>query len=372
MAVTFNLDGSGNVAITAPSGVNSTLLIALTGGSYAFTLTGEVWSNTGGGTWSGDGTATLSGSASQITGTITIDLGDGTNVLNVRGSDGPITFAPSAGTNTLNVSSFAPLASGSTSAVGGAITVSPSGGSVVVVVTHTTSVYSGTIADASIGGILGSSRQYDLYYSSVGGGSVTSITVNTATGTGVSDAASLTGVSCAVTVNAAGGADSFLAGTAAGAAAGCDAFAAALTLAGGAGANTLRIDDSGSATGSKTYTITPAATQAGSATVACSSFSTISYTASGGSFAGGLRFDGSSLGGCTFAIMADFLDDATINGGGGINDNALDLSALAGYVQNDNGDGTGTVTLSNGVVITYSGMVITGGINRRRSDGKSF
>ena len=134
MAVNFDYNsGTGNAVITADPGTNSTLSISVSGGVLSLTLSGETWTKTGDGTWSYPG-ATLSGSSSQITGSLTVDLNNGTNVCNLKSSSFPIVFAPTAGTNTLNIGNVAPTLIGSTTSIGGSITVSPTGGTTAVAI----------------------------------------------------------------------------------------------------------------------------------------------------------------------------------------------------------------------------------------------
>lgn len=373
MAVNFDYNsGTGNAVITADPGTNSTLSISVSGGVLSLTLSGETWTKTGDGTWSYPG-ATLSGSSSQITGSLTVDLNNGTNVCNLKSSSFPIVFAPTAGTNTLNIGNLAPTLIGSTTSIGGSITVSPTGGTTAVAIDNYSATWgiNTTVTNSSISNILSASG-YSVNYSGTYIASVR-LVLNNSTASGREDTCTISSTIAATTIDANGGVDTvyvrsnqhtltinsaagndlIVLGTTAGSSAGCDGITSALTIAGGAGNNTLRLDDTGSATGNKTITITPAATQAGTATVTGLGSATISWTASGGNMSGELRFDGSSIGGNTFVIAAEFLDNAAVYGNG--SNNTLDVSALpAGWTDN----GSSTITQNNGKTITYSGVTV--------------
>jgi hypothetical protein len=156
MAVTFNLDGGGNVTITAPSGTDSTLTISTQGINYTFTLIGESWSNIGSGTWSGSGTTQIRGAFSQVSGTITVDLADGTNALNIIAANNAIVFAPSAGTNTVVVGAgnLLNVTSGTLLGVTGAVTVTVGSSTTSLVISdYLGSPNTFTIGAASIAGL---------------------------------------------------------------------------------------------------------------------------------------------------------------------------------------------------------------------------
>lgn len=332
------------------------------------------------GSWSGTTTITED-TPNSITDGVDITLGDGRpfNLNRTGGTStgiaGTVAFT-SSGTNTLSIGG----AGGNPAIIVNDVSIETTGGTLAV--TFAMSKLAAALSNAVVGpttitGVIGATQNKTITYGD-SGGSVTSFSItgqNTAgpnvwtldspnaiaLNTGANSQAKTVKVKsagAAVTITgASSGASTIQIGTVAGAAAGLDAIDATVGITGsGQTTNNIRIDDSGSATGDKTYTITPATGQTSDSTVACSSFSTISYKTQGsGTWAGGLRFDGSDEGGCTFAIVRNFLDNAVIAGGGG-NTNTLDLSSLSGYSVADEGDGTGVVTLSNSKTITYSGI----------------
>lgn len=368
MSATYVDNGNGTGTITASAGSNSTLLITVSGATMTLALTGETWTN--------NGSASLNVATSQVASGLSVDLNDGTNVLNVRNTAGPLTFAPSGGTNTLNISSNAPSNTGNLATINGNVSIVPTSGTVSVWISDglgTTGNSPVTIGDSSLTGLMGPSDEYSLSWDFSGGGSmgtfrvtgsavgalVEAYQINATPGTtfrldpqnGV-NTVNVRVLTTPWTLNGGSGVDTYIFGTAAGSAAGLDGVTAApsAALAAAAGSNSIRFDDTGSESGNKIYTITPGASAGAQQSLACPSFTTMAFGATG-TYAGGLRFDGSSIGGNTFVVAADFQDNATIaaNGSG----NTLNLAALAaGWTDN----GSGTITQSNGKTITYSGF----------------
>jgi len=380
---TVDLTG-GVLTFTDVSSENNNLTVGVASGVYSFNdsatniTLGQGAIDAG---FKGSGTKSISGPASAVDG-IEVYAGGGTNTVNVRSTNKAITFAPTAGSNTINLCSNAPIQTANGLQIIEDVTVSPSGGTTIINAANLNPGAAGTvtIGPSTITGMIGPTNNKTINYS---GGTLVALTVSAPNYVGStivvdSPGSQTTGVgfklSSAGTVNVKGvqkttgvtgstSNDVFNVGTAAGSVAGLDAILAALTFSGIQGSNSLRIDDSGSATGNKTYTITPSSAQSSNSTLATTGISNINWQANGGSYASGLRIDGSNIGGCTFVIaVRNALDNMTIVGNGG-NTNTLNLSALSGYTDAPNYDGTGVVTLSNGKTITYSGIVIPVPVN---------
>lgn len=82
--------------------------------------------------WKGSGTHTVTGPRASLAGEA-IDLGGGTNVLNLRACDVPVSIDCTTGTNTVNVSSNAPTNSGSLATILGDVTITGDGDDSLVV-----------------------------------------------------------------------------------------------------------------------------------------------------------------------------------------------------------------------------------------------
>src|ERR1041385_952046 len=169
VAGTISNDGSGNLTYTGAAGINNTLKIAQSGSNTTFNevSAGTITNNFGSG--SGGGTATVTIATANIT-SITVDLADGTNVLNLQYANVATAFNPSAGTNTLNISSNAPTNAGTTTAIAANVTVAPSGGTVNVTIGATTNTSGATapVTATTVTGMLGVGGANTLTYSGVG------------------------------------------------------------------------------------------------------------------------------------------------------------------------------------------------------------
>lgn len=370
MAESLSIDGSGNLTFQSNATVANTLTITIGGGTtYNFTssATGQaitLGSGTSG--WSGGGT-NATGPISTVTGTITVNegTGSGARTCQIENVNNAVIYNGTATSNQVAACSNGVTASGTIDNIGGDVTFNASAGTTAAVVSNQGgSTNYGPISWTA--GKVSGFGPHNFFYAKTSGTFSTirfigsnnfsnTITINSPgvgpfrwDGGNSGNTINVVAVDQTATINGGSASDVFTLGTAAGSSAGLDGFTATSTINGNGSANSLRVDDTGSATGNKTYTIT-------FHTIACSSFSTVTFLNTGGSFANGLRFDGSSVGGNTFAVTSNPTDNATIAGNGG-NTNTLDIHTLSSWTLSDNGDGTGTVTESSTKTITYSGM----------------
>lgn len=115
---TLNVVG-GALTFSDGGGENNTLTVQYNAGSYAFNDSAAVISLGGGAVaagWRGGGTHAVSGPGAAVD-SIAIDIGGGTNVVNLRQINDATTIDGGGGTTTINVNSFAPFMVGNLSGI---------------------------------------------------------------------------------------------------------------------------------------------------------------------------------------------------------------------------------------------------------------
>lgn len=113
--------------------------------------------------WVGGGTKTVSGPASAVTGDISVTLGGGAAVVNVRGVRNPLSVVGSAGDVTVNVGSTAPLSSGSLNAVSADVSVAAGTGAVnALAVSNASAATTGSVA-VNASGVTGLKAGFALH-----------------------------------------------------------------------------------------------------------------------------------------------------------------------------------------------------------------
>lgn len=116
------LDIVGSVLTFAGDGANDVVTVTVSGtGVYQFKLNGDAFDSVPVG-WSGVGTATAQGKLSP-TDAISIDTGSGTGEVNLRSTYHPVTIAVDTGI--VNISSNAPINTGSLAGIRADVTVVP-------------------------------------------------------------------------------------------------------------------------------------------------------------------------------------------------------------------------------------------------------
>jgi hypothetical protein len=122
-----NLNISGGALTFTDGGTqNNNLTVGVAAGVYSFNdslsvITLDAGAITAG--WKGSGTNTVSGPAASVTGSITINLGGGTNTVNLRSTNNATTINGQTGNSTVYISSNAPSNTGNLALITADVTV---------------------------------------------------------------------------------------------------------------------------------------------------------------------------------------------------------------------------------------------------------
>jgi hypothetical protein len=147
--VPATLDIAGGALTLIDSGTeNNNITITKGAAGYSINDTGAVITLTPDAVaagWKGGGTNTVSGPLTSVTGSFSVDLGGGTNILNIRGINNTTSVTATGGTSTVNISSNAPLNTGNMAAIGSNPITVTGGTSTTLNVANVTAASTGTI-----------------------------------------------------------------------------------------------------------------------------------------------------------------------------------------------------------------------------------
>jgi hypothetical protein len=372
---------STGVLVYTGGAVNNDFTIAVSGSNYVISDVVAITSVPSG--WTGVGTPTVTGPTATVS-SISVNLGAGTDVANIRSVAAGITIT-SSGNLTTNLSSNAPSNSGTLAGIVGNVTVTGSGSGTNAVVISNSSAATGstsTITATQVTGMLpsgktveysnfgrlrviGSNLGADNFTVDVTSGS-TALEVDTPGGNdtvavqathAATTINSTSGNNAATTINSTSGNDTVTVGTTGTGGVGLDNITGALLIDEAACVgNLLTITDAASTRADPNVQITPNSIS-GLAPVA------ITYQAPGGSFGGtGVTIDASNTAATAFTLAGPLLSSITTVNGDGSNmtvngDGGNDSFTVATNFKANLNGGSGNDTFNlggNGVVLTGS------------------
>ncbi len=372
---------STGVLVYTGGAVNNDFTIAVSGSNYVISDVVAITSVPSG--WTGVGTQTVSGPTATVS-SISVNLGAGSDVANIRSVAADITIT-SSGNLTTNLSTNAPSNSGTLAGIVGNVTVTGSGSGTNAVVISNSSAATGstsTITATQVTGMLPSGKTVE--YSNIGrlrvigsNQGADNFTVDVTTGStalevdtpGGNDTVavqathaattinSMSGNNAATTIKSTSGNDTITVGTTGTGGVGLDKITGALLIDEGTGVgNVLTITDAASTRADPNVQITPNSIT-GLAPVA------ITYQASGGSFGStGVMIDASNTAATAFTLAGPLLSSITTVNGDGSNmtvngDGGNDSFTVATNFKANLNGGSGDDTFNlggNGVVLTGS------------------
>src|SRR5262245_25126788 len=326
---------------TAAAGETNSLKVSVTGSGassvYTFNDTGgtiTLGSGATGAGWTGSGTNTVTGPfAAGAPNTISIDLGDQNDIVNILSINNDASVLGGAGNDNINVSSNAPLNTGFLSGINGALTITADSGADQLVVSN----FGASSGDSNV--VLGNTQITGFAPSTItyhsGGGSFSLVRLIGSNSPGLAetftitdpgaqlqldvnagnDTANVQSLSAAATLNMGAGNDTINVSSDAPANLGdLDGLNATLTLNAGAGTNVLVVSDFGASLANPNVLVNNIQIQNFSG---AANNQTIKYQAVGGTF-GAITLNGSDIASDTFKV-AGINPALTLLGNGGNN-----------------------------------------------------